>query len=247
MAVVISESGDWDDGQIVPISISHDGDYAIATCMAYEPSPGAAFETAEDVHKVLGGVNPSTSTRSGEFRQSGRDRHKEGCFTQWRSIFSTRQSDLETSRRPEDIWQSGRDLTSRSILSTRESLDGENEPFREFHLEPDRESKFLDALKSSGIISQLFNILKSSDVMPRSQEAVTPLAEQTHLPLDGLRSIGIPRVRKIEGDRRVASLGRIRRIEGDDKRVRPTLSTLRRGRRGRGRGKAGEILPAFIE
>lgn len=34
VAVVVSESGSWEEGQIVPLSISHDGDYAVATCMA---------------------------------------------------------------------------------------------------------------------------------------------------------------------------------------------------------------------
>ena len=67
MAVVISESGDWDDGQFVPVSISHDGDFAIATCMAYEPSPGAVFETAQDVSKALGGMEYSTM----EIQKSG--------------------------------------------------------------------------------------------------------------------------------------------------------------------------------
>jgi hypothetical protein len=38
-AVVISESGSWEDGQEVKLSISHDGDYATAVCMAYEPDP----------------------------------------------------------------------------------------------------------------------------------------------------------------------------------------------------------------
>jgi len=41
VAVVISENGDWDDGEIVPMSISHDGNYATAVCMASEASPGA--------------------------------------------------------------------------------------------------------------------------------------------------------------------------------------------------------------
>jgi phosphopantetheinyl transferase (holo-ACP synthase) len=38
-AVVISESGSWEDGQEVKLSISHDGDYATAVCLAYEPNP----------------------------------------------------------------------------------------------------------------------------------------------------------------------------------------------------------------
>jgi hypothetical protein len=37
--VVISESGSWEDGQEVKLSISHDGSYATAVCMAYEPGP----------------------------------------------------------------------------------------------------------------------------------------------------------------------------------------------------------------
>jgi len=70
VAVVKSESGDWEDGEIVPLSISHDGDYAIATCMAYEPAPGAVFETAEDVNKALRGTDHGTSEGS-EIKGSG--------------------------------------------------------------------------------------------------------------------------------------------------------------------------------
>jgi hypothetical protein len=38
-AVVISESGSWEDGQEVKLSISHDGGYATAVCLAYETNP----------------------------------------------------------------------------------------------------------------------------------------------------------------------------------------------------------------
>jgi phosphopantetheinyl transferase (holo-ACP synthase) len=34
----------WEEGQECKISISHDGDYATATCLAYEPAAGAADE-----------------------------------------------------------------------------------------------------------------------------------------------------------------------------------------------------------
>ena len=60
---MISESGDWGDGQIVPLSISHDTGYAIATCMAYEP-PGTVFETADDVKNALDPSQPSKGSRS---------------------------------------------------------------------------------------------------------------------------------------------------------------------------------------
>jgi len=36
IAVINAENGVWEDGQIVPMTISHDGDYATAVCMAYE-------------------------------------------------------------------------------------------------------------------------------------------------------------------------------------------------------------------
>lgn len=36
IAMVISEAGNWDDAQIIPMSISHDEGYATAVCMAYE-------------------------------------------------------------------------------------------------------------------------------------------------------------------------------------------------------------------
>lgn len=49
IAMVRSEDGDWDNAQIIPMSISHDGGFATAVCMAYEKSPGAVFETAEEV------------------------------------------------------------------------------------------------------------------------------------------------------------------------------------------------------
>jgi hypothetical protein len=47
------EEGDWEDAQIIPMSISHDGGFATAVCMAYEPSAGAIFETAEEIVDVL--------------------------------------------------------------------------------------------------------------------------------------------------------------------------------------------------
>ena len=50
--MVISEDGDWDDAQIIPMSISHDGGFATAMCLAHERSPGAIFENAEDVMKA---------------------------------------------------------------------------------------------------------------------------------------------------------------------------------------------------
>jgi RNA recognition motif-containing protein len=56
IAVVISEKGDWNDGQVVPINISHDSDYATAVCMAYESSPGAVFETAADISTALSSI-----------------------------------------------------------------------------------------------------------------------------------------------------------------------------------------------
>ena len=49
IAIVISETGGWDDGQVVPVSISHDGDYATAVCMAYNSDPVAAVETAAEL------------------------------------------------------------------------------------------------------------------------------------------------------------------------------------------------------
>lgn len=36
IAVVLPESGEWEEGQEVKITISHDSDYAVAVCMAYE-------------------------------------------------------------------------------------------------------------------------------------------------------------------------------------------------------------------
>lgn len=54
---MISEDGDWSDGQVVPMSISHDGDYATAVCMAYDSNPGAVFETASDVSAALASTN----------------------------------------------------------------------------------------------------------------------------------------------------------------------------------------------
>jgi len=44
--VVISESGSWEDGQEVKLSISHDGDYATAVCMAYEPDPSEGTQVS---------------------------------------------------------------------------------------------------------------------------------------------------------------------------------------------------------
>lgn len=41
-ALIISESGSWEDAQVVPMSISHDEGYAIAVCLASESDPTAA-------------------------------------------------------------------------------------------------------------------------------------------------------------------------------------------------------------
>ncbi|RDL39893.1 uncharacterized protein BP5553_04233 [Venustampulla echinocandica] len=51
VALVRGESGDWTkDGQLLPISISHDGDYATATCISYEPHlGGGVVEVPEHV------------------------------------------------------------------------------------------------------------------------------------------------------------------------------------------------------
>lgn len=53
IAMVKPENGDWEDAQIIPMSISHDGGFATAVCMAYEKSPDAVFETAEEVMDVI--------------------------------------------------------------------------------------------------------------------------------------------------------------------------------------------------
>jgi hypothetical protein len=39
LAVILPESGNWEEGKEAKISISHDGEYAIATCLAFEPRP----------------------------------------------------------------------------------------------------------------------------------------------------------------------------------------------------------------
>jgi phosphopantetheinyl transferase (holo-ACP synthase) len=44
--LIISEDGSWEDAQIVPMSISHDSDYATAVCMASTGGSDAGFRTA---------------------------------------------------------------------------------------------------------------------------------------------------------------------------------------------------------
>ena len=39
IAVILPETGEWEEGQEVKISISHDADYATAVCMAFDPNP----------------------------------------------------------------------------------------------------------------------------------------------------------------------------------------------------------------
>jgi phosphopantetheinyl transferase (holo-ACP synthase) len=53
ITMVVPEDSDWDNAQLVPTSISHDGGFATAVCMAYEGSPGATFETADDVIQAI--------------------------------------------------------------------------------------------------------------------------------------------------------------------------------------------------
>jgi hypothetical protein len=66
-AVVISESGSWEDGQEVRLSISHDGDYATAVCMAYEPDPSEAIKVS-----TQGGKKPVISQASLSIREAAR-------------------------------------------------------------------------------------------------------------------------------------------------------------------------------
>jgi hypothetical protein len=46
IASVIPEGGKWEDGQEVRISISHDGDYATAVCLAGAPESEAKSRTS---------------------------------------------------------------------------------------------------------------------------------------------------------------------------------------------------------
>ncbi|PMD16473.1 hypothetical protein NA56DRAFT_310841 [Hyaloscypha hepaticicola] len=39
VAIILPESGKWEEGQEARISISHDGDYATAVCLAFDPRP----------------------------------------------------------------------------------------------------------------------------------------------------------------------------------------------------------------
>jgi holo-[acyl-carrier protein] synthase len=38
VAVVVPSNGNYEDGQEIRVSISHDGDYATAVCMAFDPA-----------------------------------------------------------------------------------------------------------------------------------------------------------------------------------------------------------------
>jgi hypothetical protein len=48
-ALIISETGSWEDAQIVPMSISHDDGFATAVCMAFEDEPGVEYPAAGDL------------------------------------------------------------------------------------------------------------------------------------------------------------------------------------------------------
>jgi hypothetical protein len=47
VAIILPESGKWEEGQEARISISHDGDYATAVCLAFDPRP----ERKDEVEK----------------------------------------------------------------------------------------------------------------------------------------------------------------------------------------------------
>jgi phosphopantetheinyl transferase (holo-ACP synthase) len=50
VAVIKCELGTWEDGQVVPVSISHDGEYATATALGYDPSSlGGLGDSPTDV------------------------------------------------------------------------------------------------------------------------------------------------------------------------------------------------------
>lgn len=68
ITLVVSEDGDWDDAQIIPMSISHDGGFATAVCMAYEKSSGANLVTAEDIEKDSGARAEHKAPISGQTR-----------------------------------------------------------------------------------------------------------------------------------------------------------------------------------
>jgi hypothetical protein len=55
--LIISEDGSWEDAQIVPVSVSHDGDYATAVCMASAGGSDASFPAAGE-----SAADPGTGT-----------------------------------------------------------------------------------------------------------------------------------------------------------------------------------------
>jgi phosphopantetheinyl transferase (holo-ACP synthase) len=53
-ALIISEDGNWEDAQIVSMSISHDEGYATAVCMAFEPELGVDSDVDGDLRAPHG-------------------------------------------------------------------------------------------------------------------------------------------------------------------------------------------------
>lgn len=53
-ALIISEDGNWEDAQIVSMSISHDEGYATAVCMAFEPELGVDSDVDGDLRAPRG-------------------------------------------------------------------------------------------------------------------------------------------------------------------------------------------------
>jgi hypothetical protein len=171
VAVVISESGDWEDGQIVPVSISHDGDYAIATCMSYEPSPGSVFETAEDVSKAMGVMEHGGSQKAEEIKKNSLARDTDKGHLETVELAAVRYIRVGGS-----LTELNLRIKKRLLLARRKAYE-KSKSVRTFHPETDPDGELV-ALKSAGMD-------------PPSRKATIPLAEQ-NLPLhSGKRKVSL--------------------------------------------------------
>lgn len=74
VAVILPENGEWEEGQEVKISISHDGNYATAVCLAFDPessfTPEGTLEgKGVDKKKNFQGLSGASETKDNVFAQ----------------------------------------------------------------------------------------------------------------------------------------------------------------------------------
>jgi hypothetical protein len=84
VAVILPDSGDWEQGQEARISISHDGEYATATCLAFEAKP--KYESGISRTRQPSGVSESRKHIYTQLEMDDMEPEEEEDEQKWRQI-----------------------------------------------------------------------------------------------------------------------------------------------------------------